>query len=241
MRILLALLCLAAALPARAEQDETVLPEASRWLSFVRLVEARWRERVQVPPDAREERAELYTTCVDDAWYLARPTMLAGARSACGRLVEGLAVAQGPKKATPARVDWKARAKKQGGVLSLDDYRACTREASDRGDDAVLESCSETLRNRASVVASLPDEDRFRTWMTGCKKAMLGPIAPPAPNETTPAAAPPPVPDADEHARHCLRTLPTLYEVQWMRKLGDFWTPEEQRLLYLRTQQLNKR
>ena len=87
------------------------------------------------------------------------------------------------------------------------------------------------------VLVSLDDDHRFRTWFEGCKRVLIG--EKPVPTAEKGLAAPaPPVDDA--HARHCLRVLPTLYEIQWMKKLSDFWTPEEQRALYAKSQQLTR-
>ncbi len=44
----------------------------------------------------------------------------------------------------------------------------------------------------------------------------------------------------DEEARHCVRTLPTLYEVQGLKKLSDYWTPAELRALRRRSDELGR-
>lgn len=220
------LLLLACALPAaaRSQQEDAArlkLPEASRWLSFVRLVEARWDMRTRIPPEGEQERNELFTRCTRDAWYLSRPELLAP-DAACERLVQRDA----PKRSRPTG-DQVRRFRSLDASAGEDGFRACVAAAEKA--PGLLAHCAAALHPGAASMASLDDEARFQSWFGACKKAILGD---PEKEEADPRL--------EAHARHCLRTLPTFYEVRWMKKLSEYWTPDEQKRLYLRSRQLGR-
>ena len=131
----------AAPCPRTPSPRRTPLPEASRWLSFVRLVESRWRVRTTVLDDNRDAVRHQYEQCVEDAWQLAIPTLLTGAKSPCARLLAGAYTR--PKKArreSRAAVPDAEFAKKFEGALvspSAAPYRACTNAALARGSTAM--------------------------------------------------------------------------------------------------------
>ena len=235
--LLITLLC---AVPAGAEPPpeppRIELPEDSRWLSFVRLVEGRWKARTRIPPGGDEERKKLFARCTQDAWQLARPGLLTGRGAPCAVLLGG-----DEKRTKAARRAREEYARRFGALLVAPgegDYRACIAEVEAGGDRALLEHCALAIRPRAALLVSLDDEDRFQTWFRACKKSILSDVQVTAGEAPGLAAAPDPL--QEDHARHCLRTLPTFYEVRWMKKLSEYWTPEEQKRLYLRSRQLGR-
>jgi hypothetical protein len=240
----------------RGEGDgSTTMSDDSRWLSFTRLIEARWRIRTEVVGADETVNRRLYAQCVDDAWYLALPNLLSDEKTPCGQLVSALPTsARTRRRNGPTRDELRAKYVPSGLAPNRNRYLTCTAEAAGRADPELLAVCGLALKPKASVLASLTDDDRFGGWLGGCKRAMLGDLRKPAadsgaravakPGEKAPPESParplPHTPAEDDQARHCLRVLPTLYEVQWLRKLSDFWTPEELRALHLRTQQLGQ-
>lgn len=251
----LSLLALAGPLAARAEPPRSarvdafgdpVLPEESRWLTLVRLVEGRWRSRTEVVEGDAPARRRQLEQCIDDAWYLALPSLVREVRAPCNRIAASLRVPKQErqtehKRSRKVREHWHRRFADLLLAPTLGEYRACASAAADRGDPTLLAICSLALRPRATVVVALEDDERFRVWLTACKRGMLGELKPSLPVTAESAPAPPVRGEIDEgQSRHCLRTLPTLYEIQWLRKLGDFWTPEEQRVLYQRMQELGE-
>lgn len=196
--------------PPRAE-----LPESSRWLSFVRLVEARWDVRTRVPPADEDARRALFDRCTSDAWHLSRPGLLARG-APCRRLLgEPAAPAKVRPRPAPAPAE----------VLDAAGYRRCVARAAAENRSALLDRCVPSLDHRLEALRVIEDEVRFQRWFGACKKAILHDAEPSDPLQ-------------EEHARHCLRTLPAFYEVRWMKKLSEYWTADEQKRLYQRTQQL---
>lgn len=228
--------------PPRQLNDPSALPEASRWTSFVQLIGARWNARLELPPDASEARSQ-YWQCVEDAWHLAAPSFLRGRESPCVKLLGSLPESKEAQPSAAFRERMGERLRSMGPAVTRDDFRACASAAGARRDRALLDVCGIALEARAGRVARMEDAERFSTWMGGCKTTLLadarreasGAAVGEATGVTTGRRT-----DAaeEEQARHCLRHLSSFYEVQRLRKVGDFWTPEEQRLLFLRSQQL---
>lgn len=215
------------------------IPESSRWLSFVRLVSARWTVRVKSQPGDVDAMRRLYAQCIDDAWYLALGELLARG-GACDLLLE----ASPGSDAEPSRALREEYRQLIDARLVTPDrarFRDCARAAYTRRDAALLRICARALQPRAVLTASVPDAERFQNWLKPCKRALLGDLAPGTAGSTDGgarlAARHSDVGD-DDHARHCLRSLPSLYEVQQLSKIGDFWTPEERRALHQRARQL---
>lgn len=230
-----------AAPPRHEVTARYVLPEESRWLSFVRLVESRWRERTTVLENDSDVLARQYDQCVEDAWQLALFGLVDSPKAPCAMLLVDARPRRKGLRADDAPPDYRRRF--EGALVSPSraEFAGCTDAALALGDASLLATCALALRPRAAMFVSLDDPHRFGAWMDGCKRVMI-PAAPAAPKgEKGAAVAPvPPSAEADAHARHCLRNFPTLYEIQWMKKLSDFWTPEEQRALNARSRQLGQ-
>lgn len=214
--VLVWLTALAAAATPDGQPPRAELPESSRWLSFVRLVEARWDVRTRVPPEDADTRRALYDRCTLDAWHLSRPALLSPG-APCRRLLGDLK----PSARKTAAVTRRAA----GGGPDEHGYRRCVARAEQERQPALLDHCVTALAQGHDALKALDDEGRFQRWFKGCKKAILDDADPPDPLQ-------------EAHARHCLRTLPTFYEVRWMKKLSEYWTPDEQKRLYLRARQL---
>lgn len=244
IRLTALLLLLLASPPARAgarparEEDGPTLSDDSRWMSFVRLVENRWRIRTQIVGEDDAQNRRLLAQCLDDAWFLAVPSLLQDVKSPCSALLDTMRATESRAERAHRPSGGEYRARFSTGLLAptREQYEACTAEAVDRADPEFLGICALALRPRASLLAGLCDEDRFAGWLSSCKKAMLGGEV--KSGETLKPAAH--TPAEDQQARHCLRTLPTLYEVQWLKKLSEFWTPDELRVLNIRTQTLGR-
>lgn len=222
--------------PSPGESGE--IPEDSRWISFVRLIESQWRTRVAVPPASPGEARSHFWQCVEDAWYLAAPGLLAGRESPCARLISAMprSAEEGPSRAVHDR--YRELFGAAAAPPRREDFRACAGSAAGRGDPALLTTCARALTTRAGRVARMPDAERFSSWLGGCKRVLLADVqlVPAGDLPVAPGTAPSPA--DEEQARHCLRQLPAMYEVRPMRRLSDYWTPEEQRALHLRAQQL---
>ncbi len=218
------------------------LADDSRWASFVELVAARWRSRTEVIGDREGENRRLAAECFADAWYLAIPSLVATRRSPCAKLVAALPAPKEANAREAAKTRASFRTSLRPGALppTRSQYAACVAQAIRQADPELVPFCALAVLPRASVEASLTDDDRFGGWLASCKKAMLGPAAfSPASGRSAPKTASHNA-AADEEARHCLRTLPTLYEVQWLKKLSDFWTPAQLRALRRRSRELGR-
>jgi hypothetical protein len=237
------LLSSAAFAGAPEQKSDTAVPESSRWSSFVRLVYGRWEVRARAPGADHASLRQLFEHCTEDAWFLAYGPMLQGALSPCGRLVRTLHPEVSDDESAPRVVKERYRNDFSMAQVSTkySAFRDCTTAAIDHGDVSLLEICSRAMRPRERVIAAMPDTERFDIWFQSCKKVLLTevvlPLPPGSPENLRPLQKT--LTEIEKtQARHCFRNLPSLYEVQGLNKLSDFWTPEEQRALYLRSQQL---
>jgi len=222
----------------RAAED-VAIPESSRWISFVRLIAERWNAKTEVVPPDQLVLDRWFDQCTEDAWQLAVPGLLVAPDGACARILLGLHRDTDSDEAPSAALREKMRIRFSGMLASpeREDFRACVSEARGRGDAALLAVCAMALRPRIIRLVRMTDPERFGGWLTVCKKAILRGGGPGPRTESRVAEAERRAAE-DELARHCLRVMPALYEVQWVAKVGDLWTPEEQKLLYQRSQQL---
>ena len=220
-----------------------VLPESSRWISFLRIIEGRWKARTEVLNGESAEIRKQYWACVEDAWFLSSPNMLNDRQGPCVRLV--LAQHDGEHESSSSLHQQFRATFTSSPDLPHSAYRSCVTAAAAHGDSDLLPICALAIRPRARLIASLSDDERFGSWLRTCKKVLLTDSKTTQPGSATEGVVKPQrsaeeLAEEETQSRHCFRVFPAVYEVKWLKKLSDFWTPEEQRALYLKSQQLGQ-
>lgn len=240
-------LCLVIASSASASEPVArpngVPSDVSRWSSFVRIVLGRWDVRAKsLRRDADGARRQ-FRNCVNDAWFVANSALLSQNTSPCPDLARSAHEKEDDGTA-PATLVEKFRAQFANAASASDysAYKDCIDAAFDYHDSRLFAACAQALRPRERVLSTLSDEERFNTWLGGCKQILLAEARPVESSDGEAIKTPKKALTEFEktQGRHCFRTLPALYEVRGMKKLSDFWTPEEQKLLYLRSKQLGQ-